>query len=299
MKKEIKTISCNGAHLRPFSWEGSIIVYDDKYFEGLVRELDVECRTEKKTRMDDKDHPMGFIAGYIIENKIVTFDKFPEACTLYDDMAFLCNRYFPNNDGSAEALGYFSPIMPCGNCPSFYKSLYHNKDVPLEFDMYDQIKDMFPCEDDEIIIWGDKIKRQKPKYDFYTVPLNSELEYTVNTGLDGAYRLGSFGLSINVEDKIKFPEDLILDMDELEQRVALFKNSMREFDMYLYENISTDQDAKYLRILERLLQEKMIPEETQEEKQEESQQTEGSKKVFVKLKERLSGIFKNIKNNIE
>lgn len=300
MKKEIKTIHGSGTYpgtfnYHSFSWEGSIIVYDNQYFEGIVRELkvDFDSKGEKViTKMAEKDHPEGFIAGYIIEDKAITFDKFPEAATPLDDIAFLSRYYWPSDNGSTS-LANFAPIMPCGNCPSFYKSLYHNKDNGLDIDLFEKIKDSFPCEDDEIILFDSKIKSKIPKSAFHSSPLNSELEYTVNATTNGDY-MGWCYIYIDIENSIKIPEDVIIDEQELEQKIEAFKNNMREFDMYLYKNISENKKEKYNRILERLIKNGLIEEQSQDKNysDEKVQETGYPKKGLQKIKDRFKRVFK-------
>lgn len=304
MKKEIKSIHCEGGYpYHTFSWEGSIVIYDNIYFEGIVKELSFDsCSVE--------EHPEEFIAGYIVDNQVITFDKFPEATTPYDDIAFLSKYYNPkystcdNSHSRGFARGSFAPIMPCGNCPSFYKSLYYNKDNGLDIDLFDKIKNLFPCEDDEIILLDEKRKNKIPKGAFYTSPLNSELEYTVNATLNGD-DMGWFGLHIDNKEIIKKPEDIIIDEQELEQKIEAFKNNMREFDMYLYKNISENKEEKYNRILERLVKNGHIEEQSPDENysdeeqsqyknysNEKKQETESHKKGLQKIKDRFKRVFK-------
>lgn len=85
MSRQIKDIFCNYTyeHVGEFfsyrsSWEGSIFIYDDNYFEGIVIEI-------------ENNNPR-FISGFIIDGKLITFDKF--SSNLCDTYAF----YAQEND---------------------------------------------------------------------------------------------------------------------------------------------------------------------------------------------------------
>lgn len=58
MSKELKKVYCEGQYnLHRFAWEGSMIIYDNKYFEGIVRELnyDITDNNYVASRKEDKD----------------------------------------------------------------------------------------------------------------------------------------------------------------------------------------------------------------------------------------------------
>lgn len=285
MKKELKTIKCKynlNEHIgdNKLSWEGSIIIYDGKYFEGIVKEINID------------GYPEYFISGYIIDDKIITFDKFPESTTVFDDIAFFAKKMI---DRDTFFHGIYAPIMPCGNCPSFYKSLYNHNNSELNF--FDKIKDLFPCEDDEIITLFGKSKKQIPDNLYYTAPLNAELKYTINSTISGDY-IDTFIIWIDNKKILEKPETVIFDEKKLEQKIETFKNDLREFDMYLYKNISENREEKYNKLLKKIsnidaheiytikpLDKVYIDEDFQEK--------ESTKKRASKIKDKIKHIFKS------
>lgn len=304
MSKELKKVYCQGhySYLHSFAWEGSMIIYDNKYFEGIVRELnyDVTDNNYVASRKEDKEHPYSLISGYIIEDRIITFDKFPEAATPYDISNFISltsiitGSELKKTSGGEYARGQFATITPCGNCPEFYESLYHDKDVPyVNGDLYDAIEHMFPCCEDEIVLLGEKRKIDANETNYSRFP--------INYGLKNIYTpenyLGRFSMYIDDNKSIKFPEDIIIDEHELEKKIEDFKLNMRKFDKYVYDDIANNKKEKYEKITELLKSKGELKEKTkkevyveelkeveQEKVKEEKAKVKGLKRIFQKFK---------------
>lgn len=312
MKKEIKPISCKYTiqnkyydKRSTFWWEGSIIIYDDKYFEGVVF-------GNRYFEGHDWKEENGFVAGYIIDDQRIVFDKFPESTTPFDVITFsTISHYtssnheeyikeFPNTPNGIYGAGAYISIMPCGNCPSFYKSLYHNKKNELNIDLYDEIKELFPCGEDEIVLLGEKEKVRMPDGYFSMAPLSCDLKYATESDV-----IGLFELCIGMEDDLYYPEEIITDEHELEQKIEAFVNNMRLYDKYLYKNISENKQEKYNKIYRRLLtqgyikktsqnKEKIISEEVQNNNynDDEIEKTKCKENGLVKIKKLFKRMLK-------
>lgn len=248
MSRQIKDIFCNYtySHKGEYSsfgdsWEGSIFLYDDNYFEGIVIEI--------------KNSNLRFISGFIVDGKLIAFDKFSsDLCDTYafyaqeNDELFMkqTHNYKIYTLAEKKFIGEYAELMPENSFDNDINIInFEDKEniAPINGNLKGVLvapntgKPMGKC---NVAIYrhghmpytGGIFLNKKSEFEIMKLKFRDEshLEFLINDFKKNFLESKSI---FSENSKLRYTDDLSL------------KETKSNFDSYLYQNISQNRQENY------------------------------------------------------